>query len=276
MRNRSSCNAINIGGKRFSFRDKLFLTPIRPGSPCFPGAFALFEERPEGGQVRDVLVKIGGLGRLEAAGRVGETGVVDDVAERLFAYQPVANVVVPVDPRIEIRLRVVQVKRQHLLQADHLPDLGDRGVPALGRADVVAGGEEVRGVQADTEPLRLLDAPEDIGEVADAVADEVTVGITDFAQNALTDVVWVDLAEVGAAVDVMEPCASVESVKSVSEIYAPVSGDIVDSNMELEDAPERINEDPYGDGWIFRMSIADRADLDVLLDAAAYAALIGE
>ena len=108
------------------------------------------------------------------------------------------------------------------------------------------------------------------------VADEVTVGITDFAQNALTDVVWVDLAEVGAAVDAMESCASVESVKSVSEIYAPVSGDIVDSNMELEDAPERINEDPYGDGWIFRMSIADRADLDVLLDAAAYAALIGE
>ena len=78
--------------------------------------------------------------------------------------------VVPIDPRIEIRLRVVQVKRQHLLQADHLPDLGDRGVPALGRADVVAGGEEVRGVQANTEPLRLLDAPENIGEVADAVS----------------------------------------------------------------------------------------------------------
>ena len=108
------------------------------------------------------------------------------------------------------------------------------------------------------------------------VADEVTVGITDFAQNALTDVVWVDLAEVGAVVDAMESCASVESVKSVSEIYAPVSGEIIASNMELEDAPERINEDPYGDGWILRMATADNANLEALLDATAYAALIGE
>ena len=107
-------------------------------------------------------------------------------------------------------------------------------------------------------------------------AGEVVIGITDFAQNALTDVVWVDLAEVGAVVDAMEPCASVESVKSVSEIYAPVSGEIIASNMELEDAPERINEDPYGDGWILRMTAADNANLEALLDAAAYAALIGE
>jgi len=107
-------------------------------------------------------------------------------------------------------------------------------------------------------------------------AGEVVIGITDFAQNALTDVVWVDLAEVGAVVDVMESCASVESVKSVSEIYAPVSGEIIASNMELEDAPERINEDPYGDGWILRMATADNANLKALLDATAYAALIGE
>ena len=85
-----------------------------------------------------------------------------------------------------------------------------------------------------------------------------------------------DLAEVGAVVDVMEPCASVESVKSVSEIYAPVSGEIIASNMELEDAPEIINEDPYGDGWILRMTTTDSANLKALLDAAAYAALIGE
>ena len=107
-------------------------------------------------------------------------------------------------------------------------------------------------------------------------AGGVVIGITDFAQNALTDVVWVDLAEVGAVVDAMEPCASVESVKSVSEIYAPVSGEIIASNMELEDAPEIINEDPYGDGWILRMSTTDSANLKALLDAAAYAALIGE
>ena len=105
---------------------------------------------------------------------------------------------------------------------------------------------------------------------------EVVIGITDFAQNALTDVVWVDLAEVGVVVDAMESCASVESVKSVSEIYAPVSGEIIASNMELEDAPERINEDPYGDGWILRMATADNANLEALLDATAYAALIGE
>jgi len=107
-------------------------------------------------------------------------------------------------------------------------------------------------------------------------AGEVVIGITDFAQNALTDVVWVDLAEVGAVVDAMESCASVESVKSVSEIYAPVSGEIIASNMELEDAPERINEDPYGDGWILRMATDDNANLEALLDATAYAALIGE
>ncbi len=107
-------------------------------------------------------------------------------------------------------------------------------------------------------------------------AGEVVIGITDFAQNALTEVVWVDLAEVGAVVGAMESCASVESVKSVSEIYAPVSGEIIASNIELEDAPERINEDPYGDGWILRMTAADSANLEALLDAAAYAALIGE
>jgi len=107
-------------------------------------------------------------------------------------------------------------------------------------------------------------------------AGEVVIGITDFAQNALTDIVWVDLAEVGVVVDAMESCASVESVKSVSEIYAPVSGEIIASNMELEDAPERINEDPYGDGWILRMATADNANLEALLDATAYAALIGE
>ena len=106
--------------------------------------------------------------------------------------------------------------------------------------------------------------------------DVVTVGITDFAQDALTEVVWVELAEVGTSVGAMEPCASVESVKSVSEIYAPVGGEVIESNAALEDSPERINEDPYGDGWIFRIRTVEGSDAEGLLDAAAYTALIGE
>ena len=102
------------------------------------------------------------------------------------------------------------------------------------------------------------------------------VGITDFAQEALTEVVWVDLAEVGTIVQAMRACASVESVKSVSEINSPVSGEIIKSNTALEDNPEVINEDPYGDGWIFRLRPTDVSDIGELLDAAAYTALIGE
>jgi glycine cleavage system H protein len=106
--------------------------------------------------------------------------------------------------------------------------------------------------------------------------DAVFVGITDFAQDALTEVVWVDLAEVGASVQAMDPCASVESVKSVSEINSPLKGEILESNTALEDNPEMINEDPYGDGWIFRLQPTDISDIEGLLDAAAYIALIGE
>ena len=106
--------------------------------------------------------------------------------------------------------------------------------------------------------------------------DVLFVGITDFAQDALTEVVWVDLAEVGASVQAMEPCASVESVKSVSEVYSPLEGDIRESNAALEDKPEMINEAPYGDGWIFRLQPTNISDIEGLLDAAAYIALIGE
>ena len=106
--------------------------------------------------------------------------------------------------------------------------------------------------------------------------DVLFVGITDFAQDALTEVVWVDLAEVGASVQAMEPCASVESVKSVSEVNSPLGGDVLESNTTLEDNPEIINEDPYGDGWIFRLQPTDISDIEGLLDAAAYIALIGE
>ena len=106
--------------------------------------------------------------------------------------------------------------------------------------------------------------------------DQAIIGVTDFAQDALTDVVWVELPEVGMSVGAMESCGRVEAVKSVSEIYAPIAGDITEANESLEDAPEQINQDPYGDGWIWKMTISDAGELDSLLDAAAYSELIGE
>ena len=105
---------------------------------------------------------------------------------------------------------------------------------------------------------------------------EVVIGITDFAQNALTDVVWVELPEDGANVSSMESFASVESVKSVSEIYAPVGGEVVGVNENLEDAPELINDDPYGDGWIIKMKLADASGINGLMSADDYRAEIGE
>jgi glycine cleavage system H protein len=107
-------------------------------------------------------------------------------------------------------------------------------------------------------------------------AEEAVIGITDFAQNALTDVVWVELPEVGSSLAANESCGSVESVKSVSEIFAPIAGEVLAANEELEDAPEQINENPYGAGWIWRMAISDTSDVDGLLDAESYRALIGE
>ena len=106
--------------------------------------------------------------------------------------------------------------------------------------------------------------------------NEIVVGITDYAQNALTDVVWVELPELGVSVKSMESFANVESVKSVSEIYAPVSGEVTEINEDLEDAPETVNTDPYGDGWICKMRMEDSGELDALLDAAAYKSLIEE
>ena len=104
--------------------------------------------------------------------------------------------------------------------------------------------------------------------------NEITVGITDYAQNALTDVVWVELPELGVSVKSMDSFANVESVKSVSEIYAPISGEVIEINEDLEDAPETVNTDPYGEGWICRMSMENPGELDALLDAAGYKSLI--
>ena len=111
-----------------------------------------------------------------------------------------------------------------------------------------------------------------IGDGGDA--DVATIGITDYAQEALGDIVYVSLPEVG---ETLAPGASVgelESTKSVSDIYAPVSGTVVEVNDELGDAPQRINEDPYGEGWIAVIETSDASELDQLLDAAAYTKLV--
>ena len=102
------------------------------------------------------------------------------------------------------------------------------------------------------------------------------VGITDHAQDALTDIVWIEfLSDEGDSVEENGSIASVESVKSVSDIYAPLAGTIVDLNHDLQDAPEAINEDAYG-SWIAKIELTDADAVDGLLDAAGYAALIGE
>ena len=104
--------------------------------------------------------------------------------------------------------------------------------------------------------------------------DKVRIGITDYAQDALGDVVFVQVPTTGVEVKAGESFSEVESTKSVSDIYAPVTGSVVEVNDDLGDAPERLNEDPYGDGWICVLSVADAGELEGLLDAAAYRALI--
>ncbi len=102
----------------------------------------------------------------------------------------------------------------------------------------------------------------------------IRVGITDYAQEALGDVVFVQVPEVGATLSGGDQASEVESTKSVSDVYAPVTGTVVDVNTELADSPQRINEDPYGAGWIYVLEPAEPAEVDVLLDAAAYRALV--
>ncbi|MEN3752465.1 glycine cleavage system protein GcvH [Mangrovibacter yixingensis] len=101
-----------------------------------------------------------------------------------------------------------------------------------------------------------------------------TVGITEHAQELLGDMVFVDLPEVGATVGAGDDCAVAESVKAASDIYAPVSGEIVAVNEELNDSPEQVNSEPYGNGWIFKIKASDASEIDALLDAEAYEALL--
>ncbi|HEX7248445.1 MAG TPA: glycine cleavage system protein GcvH [Actinomycetota bacterium] len=98
----------------------------------------------------------------------------------------------------------------------------------------------------------------------------VRVGITDFAQDALGDVVYVDLPQTGARVEAHEPLGEVESTKSVSDVYSPVSGTILERNTLIEDHPELVNEQPYGDGWLVVIGLDDASGIQDLLDAAAY------
>jgi glycine cleavage system H protein len=102
--------------------------------------------------------------------------------------------------------------------------------------------------------------------------ERARVGITDFAQDALGDVVYVQLPEVGMLVVANAACAEVESTKSVSEVYSPLSGTIVEVNESLDATPELLNQDPYGAGWIFVVEMSDPAEVDALMDAAAYRA----
>jgi glycine cleavage system H protein len=109
------------------------------------------------------------------------------------------------------------------------------------------------------------------------VTDEgVRIGITDYAQDALGDVVFVEVPEVGAEVEAQAKVSEVESTKSVSDIYAPVSGTVVAVNTALADAPEQLNADPYGDGWICVIQPRDPAELESLLDAQGYTELIAD
>ena len=127
----------------------------------------------------------------------------------------------------------------------------------------------------------MSDIPEDLRYTAEhewirMEEGVAVVGITDHAQDALTDIVWIEfLSDEGDSAEENEGIASVESVKSVSDIYAPLAGTIVALNHDLQDAPEAINEDAYG-SWIAKIELADAGAVDGLLDAAGYAALIGE
>ncbi|MGB2287372.1 MAG: glycine cleavage system protein GcvH [Porticoccaceae bacterium] len=104
----------------------------------------------------------------------------------------------------------------------------------------------------------------------------VVIGITDHAQEALGDIVYIELPEMGAAVDAGAEVAVVESVKAASDIYSPVTGEVVEINPVLEDEPETVNNSPYADGWLFRVQIANHDDLDDMMDADGYQAVIEE
>ena len=121
---------------------------------------------------------------------------------------------------------------------------------------------------ADNYPEDLLYHPEH--DWAKVDRETATLGITWYAQDQLGEVVYFDPPEVGTSISKDEPYAEVESVKAVSDVIAPVSGEIVEVNTSLSDKPETINEDPYGEGWLVKVKLSDPGETDQLLDAAAY------
>jgi len=104
--------------------------------------------------------------------------------------------------------------------------------------------------------------------------DVATVGITDYAQNELGDIVFVEIETEGENLDKEEVFGTVEAVKTVSDIFMPISGEVAEVNSKLEDAPEIVNKDPYGEGWLIKVKIGDQSELDNLLDADKYKELI--
>jgi len=113
-------------------------------------------------------------------------------------------------------------------------------------------------------------------EWIDVEGETATVGISDYAQEQLGDIVFVELPAVGALVEQGGDAAVVESVKAASDVYAPISGKVLETNENLEEDPALVNTDPEGDGWFFRMTIADKDELDGLMDEAAYKAFVDE
>ena len=105
--------------------------------------------------------------------------------------------------------------------------------------------------------------------------DVATIGITDFAQGELGDIVYVEIETVGETLDHEEVFGSVEAVKTVSDLFMPVSGEIIEFNEGLESNPEAVNKDPYGDGWMIKVKMSNPSEVDGLLDAAGYQALVG-
>lgn len=146
---------------------------------------------------------------------------------------------------------------------------------------------EVPSAGTAAEPVRVeevgsqMEFPDDVRytkehEWARDEGGRLRVGITDYAQDALGDVVYVDLPEPGTEVQAKQPLGEVESTKSVSDVYSPVTGTIVEVNALIGDRPELVNQAPYGDGWLVVVEPADPAQLEDLLDAAAYEAFVGE
>jgi glycine cleavage system H protein len=127
---------------------------------------------------------------------------------------------------------------------------------------------------AESYPEDLLYHPEH--DWARIDGDTAVFGITWYAQDSLGELVFFDLPEAGATVTANEPYAELESVKAVSDVYSPLSGEIVEVNAALGDAPETINADPYGDGWLVKVKLSDPSETDSLMDAAAYKELLAK